>query len=352
MMTQRENLLALLRRQGYEWMPPEFILCPSLEMEFKKKVGEEDYRRYFQMPWRDIPALKPDQKNRERFYKYYNELNERTEIDDWGVGHESSPNAMHMTRMLHPLDRAERVEEIMDYPMPSFSGEGNGQLEEDIRRIQQEGLVAVGNMQCTIWETAWYIRGMENLMMDMLSEEEMAEAMLDKALEMSMQRALLYAQAGADILFVGDDIGMQQSILMSEELYRKWIWPRLKRLIEKVKARKPDILIFYHSCGYIEPFIPSLIQAGIDVLNPIQPECMDFEKIYQNYGNQISFHGTIGTQSTMPFGTPKEIKSLVKRNLDIAGSQGGLWAAPTHLLEPEVPWENILAYVEACRAYK
>ncbi|MGI5930728.1 MAG: uroporphyrinogen decarboxylase family protein [Pseudoflavonifractor sp.] len=207
-------------------------------------------------------------------------------------------------------------------------------------------------MQCTVWETSWYIRGMEPLMMDMMCDEEMAEVILDRVTQMSIQRAKLYAEAGVDILYLGDDVGMQNSLMMSEELYVTWIKPRLKQVIEAAKAIKPDIIVFYHSCGFVEPLIPHLIEAGIDVLNPIQPECMDFEEIFEKYGDQVAFHGTVGTQSVMPFGTPEEVKAVVKKNLDIAGPKGGLFVAPTHLLEPEVPWENIRAYVEVCREYR
>ena len=139
---------------------------------------------------------------------------------------------------------------------------------------------------------------------------------------------------------------------MSEVLYGTWLKPRLKRIIDEVKKVNPDILIFYHSCGLIEPLIPQLIEAGIDVLNPIQCECMDFEEIYKKYGSQVSFHGTIGTQTVMPHGTPEEVKQAVWENLDVAGEKGGLFVAPTHMVEPEVPLENILAYVEACRTYR
>ena len=140
--------------------------------------------------------------------------------------------------------------------------------------------------------------------------------------------------------------------MMSEELYCRWIKPRLKKIIDAVKAINPDILIFYHSCGFIEPMIPHLIEAGIDVLNPIQSECMDFEEIYKKYGDRLSFHGTIGTQTVMPYGTPEEVKEAVWKNLDIAGPKGGLMVTPTHMLEPEVPLANIQAYAEACRTYK
>ncbi len=112
------------------------------------------------------------------------------------------------------------------------------------------------------------------------------------------------------------------------------------------------MIVFYHSCGFIEPLIPHLIDAGVDVLNPIQSECMDFGEIYEKYGDRISFHGTIGTQTVMPHGTPEEVIAEVHKNLDIAGPKGGLMVAPTHLLEPEVPFENVLAYVEACRTYQ
>ncbi len=353
-MTERENLLHLLRKEGYEKIPVEFSLCPSLVERFRKETGnpDGDYMEYFGMPWRHVGGLIPEDEEISRFLPYHGEINDHTTIDEWGVGHESTPTSMHMTKMHHPLENAESVEEIQAYPIPIYTEKKNGWVKEKVTKLQKRGLAAVGNMQCTIWETSWYIRGMENLMMDMLCEEEMANAVFDMVEKMSTDRAMIYANAGVDILFLGDDIGMQHSIMMSEELYKKWIYPRLKRLICKVKEVRPDLLVFYHSCGYVEPFIPYLIDAGIDVLNPIQAECMKFEEIYKKYGDKISFHGTIGTQTVMPFGTPQEVKENVKGNLDIVGSKGGLFVAPTHLLEPEVPWENILAYVEACREYK
>lgn len=140
--------------------------------------------------------------------------------------------------------------------------------------------------------------------------------------------------------------------MMSEEMYCTWILPRLKKVIQTIRKVDPNIIIFYHSCGYVTPFIPYLIEAGIDILNPIQSECMDFKEIFAQYGGKIGFHGTIGTQTTMPFCTPQEVKETVKNNLDIAGSNGRLFVASTHMLEPEVPWENVLAYVDACKEYQ
>ena len=353
-MTNRENFLSLLRRRGFERVPVEFSLCPHLVEVCKEKLGVDDYVEYFGMPWRNVEDLRLLDYDVEKYRKYYEKkpLAEGADIDLLGVGHEKSPNSMHMTYMRHPMELFNSVEEIESYPFPDHASADGSHQAEQVRRIKEQDLIALGNMQTTIWESAWYMRSMEELFCDMMAEDEMAEVLLDKVTELSLIRAKAYVKAGVDVLFLGDDIGMQHTIMMSEELYCTWLKPRLKKIIDEVKKINPEVIVFYHSCGFVEPLIPHLIEAGIDVLNPIQSECMDFEEIYRKYGDKISFHGTIGTQTVMPHGTPKEVKETVWRNLDIAGDKGGLFVAPTHLLEPEVPFENILAYVDACRTYK
>ena len=140
-------------------------------------------------------------------------------------------------------------------------------------------------------------------------------------------------------------------MIMSPDMWRKWIKPRFAEAIRIAKELKPDVLIFYHSDGHIEPVIPDLIEIGIDILNPVQPECMDPEKLKINYGDRLSFWGTVGTQITMPFGTPEEVKEVVRNRIETVGKRGGLLIAPTHMLEPEVPWENVIAFVEAVREF-
>jgi uroporphyrinogen decarboxylase len=154
------------------------------------------------------------------------------------------------------------------------------------------------------------------------------------------------------ILALGDDLGMQRSIMTSRDMYRTWLQPRLSRVIAAAKHVQPGIIIQYHSCGYVWPLIPDLIEAGIDVLNPVQPECMDAEQVWRAFGERIALNGTIGTQTTMPFGAPQEVRAVVHRNLSWAGPRGGLFCCPTHMLEPEVPWANVEAYVDACRTWR
>jgi len=351
-MTKRENLLRLLSRKGYDEVPFGLNLCPEqIEVYRQKTGGAVDYEAYFGLPLRDLPYTMPADVSPERYAAYYPDLAKDTFLDWWGVGHRTTPDSVH-DQMLHPLAMAEDEEEIENYPLPVFTEEGNGHIAEAAKALKSQGIAAVGNLQMTVWETSWYIRGMENLMMDMASEDPMADALLSRIEASAVARAEIYARAGADILFLGDDVGMQKTVMMSEALYCTWIKPRLARVIAAAKCINPDILIFYHSCGYIEPFIPHLIEAGVEVLNPIQPESMNFAHIHSLYGDKISFYGTIGTQTTLPFGSTAEVKEAVKKHLDIAGPAGGLLIAPTHVVEPDVPWENLLAFVEACREYK
>jgi uroporphyrinogen decarboxylase len=257
-----------------------------------------------------------------------------------------------MTRMRHPLAGIDSLQQLIEYPFPDFSNAIGDHQRKQVDEIHARGLAAMGGMACTIWETSWYLRSMEELMMDMKTEDEKAEYLLDRVTENACCRAAAYAKAGVDIIQMGDDIGMQSRIMMSEDMYRTWLKPRLSKVIFAAKKINPDIIILYHTCGYVKPFINDLIEIGINVLNPVQPECMNFEEIHSEFGDRLSFDGTIGTQTTMPFGTPGDVKREVCRNLEIAGDKGGLLCKPTHLLEPEVPWENIIAYVEACFEFK
>lgn len=355
-MTQRENLISLLSRKGYENMPVEFNLCPHLDEVFheREKTGLS-YSEYFNFPWVQLDQPTPIDGDITRFHKYHkpSDLSDPNfSLDCHGIGHRKTPTSMHMTQMLHPLENADSPEQALEYPLDCFDeASSTEEILKQVSDIHKSGRAALGNMQCTVWETAWYLRGMENLMMDMMSDDPFATAILDKVMAMSKSRAEIFAKAGADILFLGDDIGMQKTIMMSQTLYNEWLKPRLAEIIRSAKAINPKLLVFYHSCGFVEPFIDTLIDVGVDVLNPVQPECMAFEDIHERYGDRISFHGTIGTQTTMPFGTPQEVRREVEKNLRLAGDKGGLFVAPTHLLEPEVPWENVLAYVDACKRF-
>ena len=146
-------------------------------------------------------------------------------------------------------------------------------------------------------------------------------------------------------------MGSQKSMLMSPDMWQQYFKPCLVRIIKEVKKVNPNVYIAYHSCGYIEPIIPELIEAGVDILESVQPEAMNPAKLKREFGDRLSFWGTVGAQSTMACGSPQEVKNVVKERLETVGRGGGLIIAPAHTMEREVPYENIAAFFEAVEEY-
>ncbi len=154
-----------------------------------------------------------------------------------------------------------------------------------------------------------------------------------------------------DVLILGDDVSMQTGMLMSPAAWRKWFKGRLRSIIAEARSVKPHLPVFYHSDGNPAAIIPDLIEIGVTVLNPVQPECIDPLAVKQQYGDRLALWGTIGTQTTMPFGTPAEVRAEVRKRIETVGADGGLILGPTHSLEPDVPWENIVALYDAIEMY-
>lgn len=352
-MTNRENVLRALKRGNPERIPFEFVLCPSHIEEFKKKTGTEDYQEYFGFPFRYVSLN--ETKERTDFSKYYDDLPENATPIHWNAewGVMGIPGSVaHFQEMLHPMAKFQTVEETQQYPFPDFAEDyrWNG-VPEQVQEMIKNDLIAVAFMQMTIFEVAWYLRGMDNFMVDLMTNVPFAETLLETITEIRIKMAERYAQCGADILMLGDDIAMQEDMMMSPELWRQFFKPRLEKVIRAAKNVKPDILIFYHTDGNPEKVVPDLIEIGINILNPVQPECIDLFQLKKIYGDMLSFWGALGTQTTLPFGTPREVKETCKQLIEKVGKGGGLLLAPTHVIEPEVPWENVEAFLEAVQEY-
>ncbi len=352
MYTPGEDLLSCLRRRGFEKVHVDYVFCESQIEAFKKRFGHTDYETYLGLSHRRLELdIQRNYIDGRQLFKREN-VPESTEFDEYGIGHsKGSEFAFHMTRMHHPL-RGAGIEEIMNYPYPTIDESKLEEFNKKVSALHEKGLASFGFMQMTVWEASWYLRSMEELMMDMMIESESAGILLDKITDFACAKARAYATAGVDILSLGDDIGTQTSLMLDIELWGKWLRPRLKKVIQAAKDIKPDILIFYHSCGYITPFIDKLIETGVEILNPIQPECMEFNEIHDRFGDRVSFWGTLGTQQLLPYGTKEEVKRVTLERLEKCGNKGGIVVGPTHLVEPEVPWENLMAIIEAAKEFE
>jgi len=308
---------------------------------------------YFNFPFRYI---EPNKTNKNYNYKsFYTELPKDAKPlhwnPEWGIYGVDSGYA-HFQDMLHPMKSFSSVEEFESYPFPDFEEEYRWKgLKERVEDLKSNDLISVAFMQMTIFEICWYLRGLDNFFIDMMTNEELSEYLLEKVTTIREVMAKEYAKSGADILMLGDDVASQRDMMMDPSMWREVLKPKLKRVVDAAKKENPKILVFYHSDGNLIKIIPDLIEVGIDILNPVQPECMDPVFLKKEFGNDLSFWGAVGTQTVLPFYTKEQVKETCKTLIEHVGKGGGLLLAPTHVIEPEVPFENIIAFLEAIDEY-
>jgi uroporphyrinogen decarboxylase len=207
---------------------------------------------------------------------------------------------------------------------------------------------ALATLAFTLFERAWTLAGMEELLAAMVIDKGFAHSLFDRILEYDLQVVRQALRFEVDGVRFGDDWGGQRGLLMGPGLWREFIKPRVAQLYGLVKAAGKRV--FIHSCGKVEELFPELIQLGVDVFNPFQPEVMDVEAMKRRYGGSLTFFGGISTQRTLPYGTVAEVKQEVRRLLDRVGRQGGYIAAPAHDVPKDARPENVAAMIEVLGA--
>jgi uroporphyrinogen decarboxylase len=222
------------------------------------------------------------------------------------------------------------------------------EAERVIQKYKSEYWI-VGVTPTTIFETAWALRGYEQLMVDMASDPVLTNQVLEIPFQYHLVVTQQLVRMGVDMIWLGDDIGGQNSMLMSPRMWRMYLKPRMAELIGSLRQINPQIKIAYHTDGVVYPVIPDLIEIGVDILNPIQPRAMDPEKLKQEYGEKLCFWGSMDIQHTLPYGTPEDVKNEVLHRLKTIGRSGGLIIGPTHNLQLDTPLENLWAMVDAIR---
>ena len=251
----------------------------------------------------------------------------------------------------HPLANDEDGSKLSAYRIPDPLAPGvYAPVKEILQRFGESHFICA-SLACSIFEAGWYIHGLEDTIMDMAANPDYAHALFDKVMEFPLVAGLGMVDEGVDMIWLGDDVGMQHSMLMSVEMWRVFLKPRLAKLIAAYKEKKPDMLVAYHSCGYIEPIIDDLIEIGLDVLNPIQPLAMDPAHIKEVYGDRLSFWGAIDIQKTLPKGSREDIRNEVALRMETIGKGGGYIMGPAHNVQADTSVENILAFYEAAHEF-
>ena len=225
-------------------------------------------------------------------------------------------------------------------------------LAGQVQRWHGQGLAVAGSpphLGGELFESAYRLRGFQQFLLDLVERPALANYLLDQLTAVTIHNALVLAQAGVDVLLLDDDVAMPTGLLLSPAIWREYFKPRLRSIIELAREAAPDLLIFYHSDGNFTRLIPDLVEVGVNVINPVQPDCMDADAIKAEFGNRLALWGTVGTASDWDFGTPDRIRAEVRQRIEQLGP-AGLLLAPAYDID-FTPLENISAFVEAAQEF-
>ena len=279
--------------------------------------------------------------------------------DEWGIGwHKPKDGGFYYDMYHHPLANATSLDELRAYPFPDPLDDGRFvNLRSQVETaISQGKAVALAGPCAGIAEIYAWLRGFEQYYMDLALNQTFVAYMLDRLVEFKStfwERALKEIGHLVDVVIEADDLGGQTSPLMSPKTYRSLIQPRHKQLFSFIKAQAP-VKLFYHTCGAVRLLIPDLIDAGIDILNPVQISSpgMALAGLKQDFGRELVFWGGgVDTQRVLGTATPQQIREHVKQNIEALAPGGGFVFAAVHDIQPNVPPENILAMWEAWQTY-
>ncbi len=265
--------------------------------------------------------------------------------DDRGIRRVIDSTETYFNFTHHPLRGAESPD-VFTFANPDLP-ERYAHISRQVRRFKDRYMVQVetGN----IFRDAWELRGFEQFLMDTRLDPAFTTRLLDRITEHKVADVRRMIEVGADIIQMAGDIATGQGMLISPAWWRAEIKPRLARVI--TATRRPGVYYYFHSDGAMQTVIPDLIEIGFDIVDPLQPECMDVVALKRQYGTLITFHSTLSSQHTLPFGSVDDVRAEVKGRIRELGQDGGLIVAPSNVVQHDVPLANLLAvYDETLKA--
>lgn len=270
----------------------------------------------------------------------------------YGITWRNVKNATgHFTEIIrHPLAGDEQ--KIYDYVMPKAKDAADviAATKDAIARYGKDKWI-IGSCQCSVFEAAWYLRGLDNFLMDLAMGDDYVDVLLDKVMEFPLEMGLQYIDLGVDMVWLGDDIATQRNMMMSPDMWREYFKPRYAKMFAAFKERNPNIKLCYHSCGNLQDVVDDLIEIGLDVLNPIQPMAMEPTAFKKRFGDRITMYGALDVQKVMPFGTPQDVRQEVRRLIEGCAKGGGFILSPAHHIQSDTSVENVEAFYAAAREF-
>ena len=364
-MTPRERILATFRHRRPDRTPTDGWFHDEVVARLKQHVGTNDWNTVLQalgiegwahlgprvvVPDFEARAEKRTYKTMERRGVWRDERTYATPLgvvqrigesgwyEEWVSGPLMDADGTDLAVLdAAPLPRVEQIVEPADYAAK-------------VRALKEQGRFVQAGIS-NPYKTAWELRGMDNVLADYLVNRDFLEALYDRLYAFYTDYAVRAVRAGVDMITVTGDIAMQDRIIMGPDTWRAVDKPRMARFIAACRRANPDVFLFIHSDGNVMDLMDDLVEIGFNVINPIQPECMDPVEVKRRWGDRITLHGGVSLQHTLPSGTVAEVRAEIEHLIRTCGYNGGLVVFPSNVIQPDTPTENVIACFHAARDF-
>ena len=357
-MKHRDRVIAALNHETTDRVPfqatftPEFANRLRTYFRLPPRRSEPHHREWYGYALEILTGQDALQAGVGWFTNYYGD--DKPYVDNWGVEWKIDPydtpfgGGIYTNIKQGPL--AGDAPDIDHYRAPDPNAPGLYDHVERLIHDYKDEYYIIGRVHCTVFESAWALRGFENLLMDLYIHPELAGKILDITFGYHLEVSKNMARKGVDMIWLGDDFGSQNNLLLNPAKWDDIFKPYYQQICREIKQINPDIQIAFHSDGCVYDIIPGLIEAGVDVINPIQTECMDPQILKDKYGDRLSFFGGLAVQSTLPLGSPADIRHEFEWLKSTLGKDSGWLCAPTHHVQQDTPVENFMELVKCIQS--
>jgi len=329
--TNRERVLAAINHRSPDKVPYDVRFTQPAHAKMVEYYGDPDFESRLGNCFTWLRPHPPERR--------YVEVDPDVWRDEFGVQwdrHVDQDIGVVCNRLVTP-------ENVKSFAFPDPHDPTRYESFDEVIAANQDTAVLV-SLGFSLFERAWTLAGMENVLMAMVADKKFAHTLLDRILEFNLAIIENACAHEMGIFRFGDDWGHQRGVLMGPQLWREFIKPRFAQMCRLVKSKGKFTML--HCCGKVDELFPDMIECGLDIFNPFQPEVMDVFEVKKRYGDDLTFYGGISIQRTLPFGTTRQVKDEVCRLIDIVGESGGYIASPSHDIPRDARPENIAAMME------